>query len=617
MDVDTGEKGMGAGPDQAQTAVGPSAELAQALAERRGMAPNVKIHASLPQSQGSSRLRVLAGPDDLTKIRRIKAPLAEKLRRIGVLHFEQIAAWTSDDVRSLSAALDLGLRIYQENWIEQAAKLALKRSATAVTTLPGVATTEVPTDLAQPQEVLAAVDPQRAEVPDIPKPLPQLVAGAASAILARVADRNGPQPVTDEASAADSESGPSVASSKSEPQVAPFTPLEQFAKHPSPGVLALEINAALEAIRPTLAKTTASFPVAREPDPPSADAVEAPAPAEAAPPAAADDLTLIRNMPARVAIRLEELGIRRFADIADFDADDVAALSVDCGLGDQINKECWIEQAAILASGRMTKAALGSWRDRQMLLVPHPGEPLVQDRGLIAELTSRAAAAAEPKTEETSAETSAAVLTGQADDAVAEDCSALLSPSARPVVTVLQPPKPREFHVGAISPSGSNRIRPTARPDRLPEVRPAAAVAPVEPAPVDPPPVSRPEPSPRVQEEAEVYFKPKVASRLSSMDDALEASGDDAGSWSNGQGPKSSDPGSLQSKLGKAGDPSDANPDDYAAYHRDIEEASVEIVRNKSGARMRNSAAGAPNSVAEDAAQSGSVSRFLKALRGH
>ncbi|MCB1484910.1 MAG: hypothetical protein KDJ17_08470, partial [Hyphomicrobiaceae bacterium] len=438
---------------------------------------------------------------------------------------------------------------------------------------------------------------------------------AAAAILARVADRNVRPSETDKEALAVRDRRPLDAPSTSEPPAEPVKPLEQFAKYLSPGVLALEINAALEAIKPRLAKTIASFPENREPDNPAVDVVEVAAPAEAAPPAPADDLSLIRSMPARVAIRLEELGIRRFADVADFDADDVAALSVDCGLGDQINEECWIEQAAILAAGRLTKAALANQRERRMCVVPHPVQPLVQDRGLITELASRSAELIAAEPEQTSSNTSAAALVGLAE-AVAQDCSVPHPAPVKPMVTVLEAPKPRKSHVETIAPSGVAAKRLSSLPSRSPEAQPTVATTQIDPSPPSPPKVRRPEPSPQVVE-AEVYFKPKVASRLSAMDDAFDASGYDAGSEPGPLEHKLSDPDSLQSKLDKAGAPDDMNADDYAAYHRDIEEASVEIVRNKSGATMRNNASAEAGSVRGDGAQSASVSRFLKALRGH
>jgi predicted flap endonuclease-1-like 5' DNA nuclease len=59
--------------------------------------------------------------DDLTLIRRIDRALAAQLNDIGVWTFEAIANWDRHEVRRVRDELDLGKRIWRENWIEQAA----------------------------------------------------------------------------------------------------------------------------------------------------------------------------------------------------------------------------------------------------------------------------------------------------------------------------------------------------------------------------------------------------------------------------------------------------------------------------------------------------------------
>lgn len=62
--------------------------------------------------------------DDLTRIRSIDAALKDRLNGYGVRTFAAISAWTPDDVRVVSQSLGLQGRIEQENWIEQANVLA-------------------------------------------------------------------------------------------------------------------------------------------------------------------------------------------------------------------------------------------------------------------------------------------------------------------------------------------------------------------------------------------------------------------------------------------------------------------------------------------------------------
>ncbi|MEQ1712557.1 MAG: hypothetical protein ABL908_14310, partial [Hyphomicrobium sp.] len=65
--------------------------------------------------------------DDLTLIRGIDTALAARLDGLGVTSFDALAAWTTDDVRRVSAALGLDRTIQRQNWIEQAALIALRR----------------------------------------------------------------------------------------------------------------------------------------------------------------------------------------------------------------------------------------------------------------------------------------------------------------------------------------------------------------------------------------------------------------------------------------------------------------------------------------------------------
>jgi predicted flap endonuclease-1-like 5' DNA nuclease len=62
--------------------------------------------------------------DDLTRIRGIDGELKDRLVRLGVGSFATIAAWTASDVSLISQSLGVQGRIEQENWIEQAQILA-------------------------------------------------------------------------------------------------------------------------------------------------------------------------------------------------------------------------------------------------------------------------------------------------------------------------------------------------------------------------------------------------------------------------------------------------------------------------------------------------------------
>jgi predicted flap endonuclease-1-like 5' DNA nuclease len=66
-----------------------------------------------------------AGPaDDLTRIRAIDPDMQNRLNRLGVRRFADIAGWSASDVNRMSQTLGFAGRIEQENWIEQAHILA-------------------------------------------------------------------------------------------------------------------------------------------------------------------------------------------------------------------------------------------------------------------------------------------------------------------------------------------------------------------------------------------------------------------------------------------------------------------------------------------------------------
>jgi predicted flap endonuclease-1-like 5' DNA nuclease len=126
---------------EAEAAAREAAEKAaaeKAAAERA--AAEVEVPASEPAApqEGADRpsrfgtpaatslLERLAGEpvDDLTRIHGIDGALKQRLVRYGVHRFSQIAAWTAGDVWGTSRALALEDRVRRDNWIEQARILA-------------------------------------------------------------------------------------------------------------------------------------------------------------------------------------------------------------------------------------------------------------------------------------------------------------------------------------------------------------------------------------------------------------------------------------------------------------------------------------------------------------
>ncbi|MBY0564592.1 MAG: hypothetical protein K2P58_10435 [Hyphomonadaceae bacterium] len=92
--------------------------------------PAPREQAPITRAQTSRRAKppVLSGPrngapDDLTLIERVSLLQRTTLYSLGVFHFDQIAAWTAENVAWLDQYFRLDGRIEAEEWVEQAADL--------------------------------------------------------------------------------------------------------------------------------------------------------------------------------------------------------------------------------------------------------------------------------------------------------------------------------------------------------------------------------------------------------------------------------------------------------------------------------------------------------------
>ena len=67
------------------------------------------------------------GPDDLKKISGVGPKLEGLLHKNGVFHFDQIAAWTPEEIAYMDDQLSFKGRIERDNWLEQAAGFAAEK----------------------------------------------------------------------------------------------------------------------------------------------------------------------------------------------------------------------------------------------------------------------------------------------------------------------------------------------------------------------------------------------------------------------------------------------------------------------------------------------------------
>jgi predicted flap endonuclease-1-like 5' DNA nuclease len=116
----------------AEPVIHPSAVLPgqQELAARKGtwtyQAPDAAPAGSAPGALSAARD---GKPDDLKQLKGVGPKLEQTLNGLGIYHFDQIAAWTADEVATVDEQLKFKGRIERDGWIEQARALASGPSA--------------------------------------------------------------------------------------------------------------------------------------------------------------------------------------------------------------------------------------------------------------------------------------------------------------------------------------------------------------------------------------------------------------------------------------------------------------------------------------------------------
>lgn len=115
---------------------GPAAPVAAPLGAPAPAEPVAPAATPLRPTRRGVKPPVLASarngaPDDLTLIEGISLQQQSTFYSLGVFHFDQIAAWTPDQVAWVDRYLRLGARIDEEDWVEQADELAREGFAAA------------------------------------------------------------------------------------------------------------------------------------------------------------------------------------------------------------------------------------------------------------------------------------------------------------------------------------------------------------------------------------------------------------------------------------------------------------------------------------------------------
>ena len=122
--------GVGGGPaanDDADAEARAEAEETQIEATLarlpKDATPEQKANAVGRRPPGLPAPRGVAG-DDLQRIKGIGPVNEQRLRELGIFHFDQIAGWTRDEIRWVGTYLSFPGRIDGEQWVDQAGNLA-------------------------------------------------------------------------------------------------------------------------------------------------------------------------------------------------------------------------------------------------------------------------------------------------------------------------------------------------------------------------------------------------------------------------------------------------------------------------------------------------------------
>jgi predicted flap endonuclease-1-like 5' DNA nuclease len=309
------------------------AEPAPAPAEMQQGIPRVSVStgsgAPLPVGEGG------AGPsDDFTRIDGVDSSIDRRLKQQGIRRLGDLAGLTAIDVKGLSEALHLGGRIERENWVGQAQILAngretyySRRVDYGIPVPAGVEPgSEIPKEEPPPRIVEPVSAPAAAPEPVAPAPAPAAAAPAPVAAEPAAPEPVAPPPAEPVAPAPVAAAAPAVVVAEAKPAAAPAPARES-------GVGSAEITH-LRSVRSEalIGEEAARAPVGNP-----------------------DDLKRIRGIGVLIEKKLNSLGITQYEQVANWTGADIERISRILDFKGRIERENWIEQARILATGGQTE----------------------------------------------------------------------------------------------------------------------------------------------------------------------------------------------------------------------------------------------------------------------
>jgi predicted flap endonuclease-1-like 5' DNA nuclease len=295
----------------------------------------------------------LAGKaDKLTLIKGVGPQNEKKLHGLGVYHFAQIAAWTPENATWAGSFMAFPGRIEREDWIGQAKLLATGAPATGTSAASSAADEEAAKAAAEAAAAKAEAEKVAAEKAaaeaaaakaEAEKAAAEKAAAEAAAAKAE-AEKAAAEKAAAEAAAAKAEAE-KVAAEKAAAEKAAA---EAASAQGASAAYALPAEMAAAAVAPTVAPEDAERAAA-------ADAVGTRPLALAAPVGGkADDLKRIRGIGPANEKKLHGLGVYHFSQIAAWTEENAKWAGSFMAFPGRIEREEWIPQAKILATGAET-----------------------------------------------------------------------------------------------------------------------------------------------------------------------------------------------------------------------------------------------------------------------
>ncbi|MBX9926930.1 MAG: hypothetical protein K2Y05_11270, partial [Hyphomicrobiaceae bacterium] len=318
-------------PDAPVAAAAASAAAAAAAAAALAKPAEVKAAAPVPVADVKQPATPAAtsSADDYTRIRAIDPDLQRRLNALGFMTFSDLAKMSVADVGRVSQTLGLLGRIEQENWIEQAQILSsggdtyYSRRRQRGEIPPAAGNWALP----DAGGVNAAADTSAIKEPQTPVVLASAGGAAAAAAAAAMA--------TAGAAAATAAANASVEPSK--PAKLADAIKSRGAEPEKRSDLTGLRSVRSEALRPDLTATEGL----RSGQPRPATQI--------------DDLKRVRGVGVLIEKKLNSLGVTTYEQIANWTSADIDRVSQILDFKGRIERENWVEQARILASGGHTE----------------------------------------------------------------------------------------------------------------------------------------------------------------------------------------------------------------------------------------------------------------------